>query len=102
MIYLFILGVPMMVVAALITFTGEPLYQWYVEAPRIFPLSPHEDQRLGGVIMWVPGALTLWVGITLVYFRWTHREVRDEEERLEVGKSGLIISPPPFPEHTLK
>jgi putative membrane protein len=102
MLYLFILGVPMMVVAALITFSGEPLYQWYVDAPRIFPLSPHEDQRLGGVIMWVPGALTLWIAITFVYFRWTHREVRDEEERLEAGLSGLVISPPPFPERSVR
>jgi putative membrane protein len=102
MLYLFILGVPMMVVAALITFSGEPLYQWYVEAPRISPLSPHEDQRLGGVIMWVPGALTLWIAITFVYFRWTHREVREEESGLEVGRSGLIITPPAFPEQSLK
>jgi putative membrane protein len=102
MLYLFILGVPMMVVAALITFSGEPLYQWYVEAPRIFPLSPHEDQRLGGVIMWVPGALSIWLAITIVYFRWTHRQVREEEERLQVGRSGLVIKPPPFPEEAMK
>ncbi|CAN5617802.1 cytochrome c oxidase assembly factor CtaG [soil metagenome] len=102
MLYLFILGIPMMVVAALITLTGDPLYQWYVEAPRIFALSPHEDQRLGGIIMWVPGALTLWIGITFVYFRWTHREGDREEQSGKVGQSGIVISPPPFPENTLR
>ena len=30
--------------------------------------------------MWVPGALVLWLGITAVYFRWTQREEREEEE----------------------
>jgi putative membrane protein len=82
MVYLFVLGIPMMVVAALITFAEQPLYAWYVEAPRLFPLGPVEDQRLGGLIMWVPGALVMWLGITAVYFRWSRREL--EGERLEV------------------
>ena len=79
MVYLFVLGIPMMMTAALITFSQDELYRWYVEAPRIFALSPLEDQRLGGVIMWVPGGLVLWLAITTVYFRWT----RDEEELRE-------------------
>jgi putative membrane protein len=102
MIYLFVLGVPMMVVAALITFSDTALYTWYASAPRIFPLNVLDDQRLGGVIMWVPGALVLWLAITLVYFRWTRREgAVDEDEgrrRAKAGLSGLVISPPPFPD----
>lgn len=102
MIYLFILGIPMMVTAALITFSPAELYAWYVEAPRIFPLSALDDQRLGGVIMWVPGALTIWIAITVVYFRWTQREVREDEpspDRPRATRSGLVIAPPPFPNH---
>ena len=102
MVYLFVLGIPMMVVAALITFSDTALYTWYAAAPRIFPLDVLNDQRLGGVIMWVPGALVLWLGITMVYFRWTNgeRAVDDAEgvERKRVGLSGLVINPPPFPE----
>jgi putative membrane protein len=102
MVYLFVLGIPMMVVAALITFSGTALYTWYAAAPRIFPLDVLDDQRLGGVIMWVPGALVLWLGITFVYFRWTRGEVAvDAAEgaaRARVGRSGLLIAPPPFPE----
>jgi cytochrome c oxidase assembly factor CtaG len=73
-----------------------------VEAPRIIPaLSPLQDQRLGGVIMWVPGGLTLWLAITAVYFRWTQRE-RNEDERValrqpRVNRAGLVV-PPPFPQ----
>lgn len=100
MVYLFILGIPMMVVAALITLNGTAMYRWYVEAPRIFALTALDDQRLGGVIMWVPGALVLWLGITAVYFRWTHREEVAEGLRgaPAVGRSGLVIAPPPYPE----
>jgi putative membrane protein len=102
MMYLFVLGIPMMVTAALITFSDAELYAWYVEAPRLFPLSALDDQRLGGVIMWVPGGLTIWIAITVVYFRWTQREVREDEglpegRRPRVSASGLVIAPPPFP-----
>lgn len=98
MIYLFLAGIPMMISAALITFSKTPLYQWYVEAPRLFPVSPLEDQRLGGVIMWVPGALVLWIAITLVYFRWSRRDVREDERRPRVTRAGLVVNPPPFPQ----
>jgi putative membrane protein len=102
MVYLFVLGIPMMVVAALITFSDNALYTWYAAAPRIFPLNVLDDQRLGGVIMWVPGALVLWLGITLVYFRWSRgeaaAEARESEQRAKVGASGLVIVPPPHPE----
>lgn len=98
MIYLFILGVPMMVVAAMITFSDDVLYTWYAEAPRVFALTPLDDQRLGGVIMWVPGALILWLAISIVYFRWTQPEVREDEEA-RPDRAHVVISPPPFPEH---
>ncbi|HEU4452303.1 MAG TPA: cytochrome c oxidase assembly protein [Longimicrobium sp.] len=101
MIYLFLVGIPMMVSAALITFSGSAMYTWYVEAPRVFAeLSPLEDQRLGGVIMWVPGGLVIWIAITAVYFRWTHREVKEDEARMNLRPSltrtGLVV-PPPYP-----
>lgn len=100
MVYLFLVGIPMMVSAALITFSANAMYAWYVEAPRLFGLSPLDDQRLGGVIMWVPGGLVLWIAITAVYFRWTHREVSEDERsvsiRPPVNRSGLIV-PPPYP-----
>ena len=102
MIYLFLVGIPMMISAALITFSKTPLYQWYVEAPRLFALDPLQDQRLGGVIMWVPGGLVLWIAITYVYFRWTHREIREDDAhvartRAAVSRGGMVV-PPPFPQ----
>jgi putative membrane protein len=102
MLYLFVLGAPMMVVAALITFAADPLYGWYVEAPRVFAITPLDDQRLGGAIMWVPGALAIWIAITFVYFRWANRELAEDEvafrgERTP-GDRGVVLAPPPFPE----
>ncbi len=98
MVYLFLAGIPMMISAALITFSQEAMYTWYVEAPRIVEsLSPLQDQRLGGVIMWVPGGLALWIAITVVYFRWSGREMREDGLRgPRLTRTGLVV-PPPFP-----
>lgn len=74
MLYLFALGLPMSLIGALITLAERPIYQWYVTAPRLFGLSPVEDQRLGGLIMWVPGMLVFWGAMTVVWFRWAGKE----------------------------
>ena len=79
MLYLFILSVPMAVLSALITLSEHVLYGWYSNAPRVFNLNPADDQQLGGVIMWVPGALVFWVAISIIFYNWATRENRDEE-----------------------
>ncbi len=78
MLYLFALGVPMSVVSALITLSDSVLYAWYADAPRVFNLSALDDQQMGGLIMWVPGMMVYWVAITIVFFRWSRREEREE------------------------
>ena len=77
MLYLFVLGIPMMGVAAMVTFASTPLYEWYALAPRFMGISAVDDQRLGGLIMWVPGGLFWWVIMSVVFFRWSAREARD-------------------------
>jgi putative membrane protein len=85
MLYLFLLGIPMMGVAALITFAGRPLYEWYALAPRFMGLDAVEDQRLGGLIMWVPGGLFWWGVMSIVFFRWAARESRSSDDPAPAG-----------------
>jgi putative membrane protein len=87
-LYLFALGIPMMVVSAIITLSESALYTWYEAAPRVFALSPVEDQQLGGAIMWVPGMMVYWIAITIIFFRWSSREQRDEWRERELLKAG--------------
>ena len=77
-LHLFVFGIPMTVVAALVTGADRPLYDFYVHAPRITPLDALEDQRLGGLIMWVPAGIIPLVAFTAVFFRWAASE-REEE-----------------------
>lgn len=44
-------------------------------------VSALEDQKLGGIIMWIPGHLAFLVLLTIVFFRWA----RAEAEGVEAG-----------------
>ena len=77
-LYLFLLGLPMMMLAAIITLSERVLYPWYASAPRLWGLTPLEDQQLGGLIMWVPGTMVLWIGITVAFFRWSAAKEAEE------------------------
>jgi putative membrane protein len=71
MLYLFVVGLPMVVVSIFITMAGSVLYPYYAAAPRVWDaLTPHADQHLGGLIMWIPGGLVFLIAISVVFFRW--------------------------------
>jgi putative membrane protein len=70
LLYLFAFGVPMTVLAAMITGADDPLY------PSASP-TPLADQRLGGILMWVPAGIVPLVAFTVVFFRWVAAE-RDD------------------------
>ena len=53
------------------------LYASYASAPRLFDLTPVADQRLGGVIMWVPAGLVPLLAFTAIFFRWAASEAED-------------------------
>ena len=74
MLYLFLVGIPMQLVGALITFADGVLYPWYVAAPRTWGLSPLDDQQLGGLLMWVPGNLWMFAAVGVLFFKWAKQE----------------------------
>jgi putative membrane protein len=77
MLYLFLVQLPMQLLGAIITFADRPLYTWYLSAPRTWGLSPLDDQKLGGLLMWVPGNLWIWGAMSVLFFRWAKSERPD-------------------------
>lgn len=73
MLYSFLMIIPMSIVAIYISMAQEVLYPAYAAAPRISPLSPIDDQLLGGLIMWVPGGIIFMIIMTVIFFRWAAR-----------------------------
>jgi putative membrane protein len=83
-LYLFAFGIPMTVVAAMITGAENVLYPFYAAAPRITGLDVLGDQRLGGLIMWVPAGLIPLGAFTAVFFRWAAAE-HEADDTLDVA-----------------
>ena len=82
MLYLFLLPTVPAVLGAIITFSDGVLYEWYAQAPRIWDVSAHTDQQVGGIIMWVPGGLAFLLTLVAVFLIWSSRE---ESEGGSVG-----------------
>ena len=81
MLYLFLLGIPMSVTGALITFADSPLYPFYGAAPRVWGLSLLEDQQIGGLMMWICGGVVVWIVLTVIWFRYSVWDARSDAER---------------------
>ena len=74
MMYLFGLSVAQIIVFGALTFAGGPLYEFYIDAPRITTLSVLTDQQIGAIIMKVGGGL-LFLGLLVVtFYRWYGEE----------------------------
>ena len=74
MLYLFVQPTVPSILGAIITFSGGVLYKWYAEAPRIWGISAHTDQQIGGVIMWIPGGLVFLLTLIVVFLIWASQE----------------------------
>jgi putative membrane protein len=70
MLYCFLMSIPMSIVAVYVSLADHVLYPAYAAAPRMWALSPLEDQQLGGLIMWIPGAFFIIGVMTVVFFKW--------------------------------
>jgi putative membrane protein len=78
-LYLFFQSLPPTILGAIIALAEVPIYPRYWAAPRLFGLSPLADQQLGGLIMWIPGALAYFVALSVVFFLWLERRSPADE-----------------------
>ena len=78
--YLFLLSVAQIIVFAIITFAKEPLYEFYVSAPRISALSPLFDQQVGAIIMKIGGGAIFMTLLVIIFFRWFNQEEEDRRK----------------------
>ena len=50
-----------------ITFASQPIFQHYASIPRLYGLSVMQDQKVAGLIMWIPGGMMhLLAGVILI------------------------------------
>ncbi len=85
MLYLFLMSIPMSFIAVCIGYSDHILYPAYASAPRLWGISPLQDQLLGSLIMWIPGGLFFFAVISVVFFRWQQHDGQDSRESAQVG-----------------
>ncbi len=75
-IYLVLVVTPTAVLAAIITLSNTVIYTPYLDTPHHFTLTPAEDQRVGGLLMWIPGNIVYLATLTTLFLRWFANEDR--------------------------
>ena len=75
-VYLILVVTPTAVLAAIITLSNTVIYTTYIDTPHHFTLTPAEDQRIGGLLMWIPGNIVYLATLTTLFLRWFSQEDR--------------------------
>jgi putative membrane protein len=84
MLYLFLMSIPMAIISVYIAYADSILYPMYASAPRVWAITPMNDQLLGGLIMWIPGGLYFYTIISIVFYRWQQRDGVDSRAGAQV------------------
>ncbi len=74
MLFLFLQSVVPTVPASFLTFGATPLYSFYDHVPRLFGMSALTDMQIAGVVMKIGVGLTIWLILTILFFRWYNAE----------------------------
>jgi len=94
MLYLFLMSIPMAIIAVYISYADGLLYPMYASAPRIWGITPMNDQLIGGLVMWIPGGLFFYTIISIVFFRWQQRDGIETRAGAQVDWAGPTADSP--------
>lgn len=82
LLYLFLATLQSTALAAIITLSEDVLYSYYESVPRLWGLTPGEDQMIAGLIMWIPGAGIYFIVLSVLFFVMLARD-NERMRRLE-------------------
>ena len=77
MIVLWLSMIPQIALGAYIALNSSELYEVYNVCGRVWSVDPLLDQRIGGLLLWIPGSMMSALVALLVLARW----YRDRRER---------------------
>jgi putative membrane protein len=79
--YLLVAKLSLGVLGVVLTWSHGVAYSYYEHVPRIWGLSPLEDQNVGGAIMMVEQSLVLVVAFAILFVRMLLQSEEDERRR---------------------
>ena len=74
LLYIFFATAGLKLVGVLITVSGRVLYTAYLLQREGTALSALDDQRIGGLIMWMGGGLYMLLPLAVIFFRWAQQD----------------------------
>lgn len=78
--------VPQILIGAHIALTDRDLYDIYAVCGRVWDIDPLLDQRLGGLITWIPAAMMHVIAAVILIGRWARFD-RNERHRPSVSST---------------
>jgi len=85
--YLLLADLQNTALSGFLSFCERVIYPTYANAPRLFDLTPIQDQATAGALMWVPGAIVFLVPVFVITMQFLAPKRRRYAE----------MSPPPRP-----
>lgn len=61
---------------ALLTFSGQPLYESHLHTAPLWGLTPLQDQQLAGLIMWIPSSVVHLLTLCVLFVLWLNAAER--------------------------
>jgi putative membrane protein len=59
---------PTMALGVVLAFSGTVIYSFYNDMPRLWGISALDDQRISGIIMWIPGSMMHFMSAGVIIF----------------------------------
>jgi putative membrane protein len=73
-----------------LTWSGTAIYDYYEKVPRIWGLSPSEDQSVGGAIMMIEQSLTFVIVLVAVFVRMLGQSEAEQRRRERLEDAAAI------------
>lgn len=85
---------PNMALGAVLSFNQEPIYSYYSDMPRLWGISVLDDQRLSGIIMWIPGSMMYFMAALALIFMILSGEGRKPIQKEQPWLSDEALAAP--------
>jgi cytochrome c oxidase assembly factor CtaG len=81
-----------LIVGITITMWGDVIYKHYLDVPRLWNITPKDDQTFGGLIMWLGGGMMYMMTLLILiglYISEASRKSRAKEKLQKQHKASL-------------
>jgi putative membrane protein len=92
-LYLFLATLPCDALSAFLAFCGRVVYSPYLTAPRLFNISPLQDQECAGALMWVCATFVYLIPAVIVTIQILSPPRMDPAEQAQAGLQRIAGRP---------